>query len=151
MSLLAALAVLGVAPVTCGGSPDCSETADQWQAYVDAPAMRACITSSDCIAVGGQPQEDPCNGYSTIGYCGAAVNAKAYENSPAFRLENSYAGTCSGHKAYDCGPAYAECIDGSCRVQTAGCFGGSRPDSASPALIDAPFTPLDASSETGGG
>ena len=78
----------------------------RWEAYLADPAMVACTTRpADCIVVGGQPALDPCDGNSTIGYCGRAVNAAAYAASPAPSLETEFAATCPDHQAYDCGPA----------------------------------------------
>lgn len=144
--MLAVVAVVSLELWGCRPA-DCSAMAEQWDNYVSTPAVTACTTSSDCIAVGGQPAEDPCNGHSAIGGCGAAVNAKAYAGSFAARMEQSFPASCPDHRAYDCSPAYAECLGGRCVVRLAGCCGGCRPDAAPDLRVDVPFTPRDTSGE----
>jgi hypothetical protein len=149
---IAALAVL--APVAAAGiglcgcrSSDCEALGEMWDSLVYTPAMTACAAPDDCIAVGGQPPDDPCNGHSAIGYCGAAVNAKAYYGSFAPRLESSFAASCTNRVAHDCSPAYAECFGGRCVVRFAGCCGGCRPDASWFEGRDAPETPIDGGHE----
>ena len=105
----------------------------RWEAYLADPAMVSCTTRSDCIVVGGQPPLDPCNGHSTIGYCGKAANAAAYAASPAPSLEAEFPATCPDHKGYDCGPAYPNCKNGKCIIEGYGCCHCPPPD-ASPDL-----------------
>lgn len=110
---------------SCGMT--CADMLSQWTAYLSDPAMVACATSSDCIVVGGQPETDPCNGYSTIGYCGEAANEAGYRASPAASLELEFAMKCTGHIGYDCGPGHTTCSNGRCVIAGFSCcFGCSR-------------------------
>ena len=123
----------------------------RWEAYLADPAIVACTTSDDCTVVGGQPAMDPCNGHSTIGYCGMAANAATYRASPAASLETAFAATCTGHIGYDCGPGYATCTNGKCTIAGFACCFGCNRDAAAPEKPDAPFTPYDAHGEAGNG
>jgi hypothetical protein len=118
----------------------------RWDAYLADPAMVACTTRSDCIVVGGQPAMDPCNGHSTIGYCGKAANAAAYRASPASNLETEFAATCTDHEAHDCGPGVATCTNGKCTMEGWACC-HCPPDAGRP---DAPLT-ADGGAEVGWG
>lgn len=103
----------------------CTEMLSRWEGYLAEPAMLGCTTASDCIVVGGQPATDPCNGHSTIGYCGKAANATAYPGSPAASLETAFAASCTGHVGYDCGLGRAFCSNGACTITIesfVGCF-----------------------------
>jgi hypothetical protein len=134
----------------CGTA--CTDMLSRWEAYLADPAMLACTTWSDCIVVGGQPAMDPCNGHSTIGYCGKAANATTYRASPAADLETAFAATCTDHKAYDCGPGYATCTNGKCTIAGFGCCVGCNRDAAAAEMPDAPFAPNDDTrGEAGGG
>jgi hypothetical protein len=90
---------------------------------------------------------DPCNGYPSIGYCGRAANAKAYAASKGPGWEDSFARQCPNHRAFDCGPAVADCVAGLCTVYNLSCF--FRPQDAavdqSPEVL---FTPLDGGLES---
>lgn len=92
---------------------------------------------------------DPCNGYSTIGYCGVAANAAAYRASPAANLETEFASSCQDHTGYDCGPGHATCTNGMCTVQGWGCC-LCQPDAGNPVKPDAPLTSNDGGSEASG-
>ena len=94
---------------------------------------------------------DPCNGHSTIGYCGMAANAATYRASPAASLETAFAATCTGHIGYDCGPGYATCTNGKCTIAGFACCLGCNRDTAASEKPDAPFTPYDAHGEAGNG
>jgi hypothetical protein len=118
----------------------------RWDAYLADPAMVACTSRSDCIVVGGQPAMDPCNGHSTIGYCGKATNAAAYRASPAASLETEFAATCTDHEALDCGPGVATCTNGVCRMEGWACC-HCPPDAGRP---DTPLA-ADGSTEVGAG
>jgi hypothetical protein len=122
----------------------------RWEGYLADPAMVACTTSSDCIVVGGQPAMDPCNGHSTIGYCGKAANAAAYRASPAASLETEFAATCAEHKAYDCGPGYAACTNGQCTIAGFGCCFGCARDAAVPDTADAQLSAVELGREVAG-
>jgi hypothetical protein len=113
--------------------------------------MVACATASDCVTVGGQPFMDPCNGTSTIGYCGVAANADVYRASPAAGLETDFALNCKDHIGFDCGPGFPECIAGKCVLQHWGCC-MCRPDAGTTAIPDAPLMPVEAGAvEAGAG
>jgi hypothetical protein len=134
-------------PLKCGTA--CSDMLSRWEGYLADPAMVACTTSSDCIVVGGQPAMDPCNGHSTIGYCGKAANAAAYRASPAASLETEFAASCTGHTGYDCGPGYAACTDGKCVIAGFGCCFGCMRDAALPDTADAHVTATESGREVG--
>jgi len=89
---------------------------------------------------------DPCNGHSTIGYCGKAANAAAYRASPASNLETEFAATCTDHEAHDCGPGVATCTNGKCTMEGWACC-HCPPDAGRP---DAPLT-ADGGAEVGWG
>jgi hypothetical protein len=117
-------------------STACGDMLSRWDAYLADPAMVACTSSLECIAVGGQPTMDPCNGHSTIGYCGKAANRAAYAASPAASLETAFAADCPDHKAYDCGPAYPTCSNGKCTIAGFGCCLCGPPDARPDVPID---------------
>ena len=119
-------------PDVPAAAPSCAEMVERWQGYLADPAMIACSSAADCTVVGGQPLQDPCNGHSTIGYCGSAANAAAYRASPASKLETDFAATCPNHIGYDCGPGYAACTDGMCTIAGFGCCFGCNRDAAIP-------------------
>jgi hypothetical protein len=93
---------------------------------------------------------DPCNGHSTIGYCGKAVNGAAYRVSPAASLETQFAATCTGHIGFDCGPGYAVCTDGKCTIAGFGCCFGCSRDAALPDADDAQLNSVDLAREVAG-
>lgn len=128
----------------CGSA--CSDMISRWQGYLADPAMVTCTTATDCTVVGGQPAMDPCNGHSTIGYCGVAANAAAYRASPAANLETEFASSCKDHTGYDCGPGHATCTNGTCTVQGWGCC-LCQPDSGTSGRPDVPFTSNDGGGE----
>jgi len=138
-----------IATVSCDSSksesydsPSCADLEDRWTTLITSPGMGECTTQSDCIGVGGQPSTDPCNGYSTIGSCGEAVNATAYAASKGPGWEESFARQCPNHRAFDCGPAFAECVAGRCKVSHPGCSPRPR-DAAIDQSAEVLFTPLD--------
>jgi hypothetical protein len=131
----------------CGSA--CTDMISRWQGYLADPAMVACTTATDCIVVGGQPSWDPCNGTSSIGYCGASANAMAYRGSTAASLETEFAASCKGHIGFDCGPGSPECISGKCVLQHWGCC-LCRPDGGTDVGPDLPLTPNDGGGEIGG-
>ena len=135
-------------PVQCGNA--CSDMVSRWQSYLADPAMVACATASDCVTVGGQPFMDPCNGYSTIGYCGVAANAAVYRASPAAGLETDFSLNCKDHIGFDCGPGFPECIAGKCVLQHWGCC-MCHPDAGSAAIPDAPVSVEAGAVEAGAG
>jgi hypothetical protein len=117
-------------PPQCGSS--CTDMLSRWDSTLQDPALVTCASPSDCTVVGGPPITDPCNGHSTIGACGVAVNAVAYLASPAASLESRFVtASCPNHMAYDCGPGHATCSDGKCVIAGFGCCGGCSPDGGS--------------------
>jgi hypothetical protein len=135
----------GLSDADCSGAA-CNDMLASWEAYLADPAMVACVTPGDCVVVGGQPALDPCNGHSTIGYCGRAANAAAYRASPAASLETEFAAGCPGHIGFDCGPGYATCTNGKCTI--AG-FSACNPPPPRPEAPDARSTPNEPGREAG--